>query len=126
MQSQRTLPAPLFTSSARWPIANDGVQPMPRMPWSSRISGSCVLRNSSHVSHTCPSSCGMYWRGSSQIGHAAGGASLGGYCVPQALQTYVVNVRAALPDVSARSRSATHSTCGVCGNMSTGRARTRR
>jgi hypothetical protein len=38
----------------------------------------------------------MYWRGSSQIGHAAGGALLGGYCVPQALQTKLVNARAAL------------------------------
>ena len=86
MQSQSTLPALLSTSSARWPIANDGMQPMPRMPWSSRMSASCSARNSSNVSQTWPSSCGTYCRGSSQIGHAAGGSSLGGYCVPQALQ----------------------------------------
>ena len=45
-----------------------------------------AARTTSEASQRCPSSCGMYCRGSSQIGHAAGGSSLGGYCVPQALQ----------------------------------------
>src|ERR687886_525997 len=39
MQSQRTFPAGDETSSARWPIANDGSQPIPVRPGSSsRIS----------------------------------------------------------------------------------------
>ena len=60
LQSQSTLPALLLTSSARWPIAKRGVQPMPRMPWSSLMSASCSSRNSSSVSQAWPVSCGMY------------------------------------------------------------------
>src|SRR6185437_4045855 len=96
MQSQRTLPASLRTSRARWPIAKLGSQPMPRMPASSRISALWPSRSSRHDSQTCPSSCGMYCRGSSQIAHAPGGSSLGGYCVPQALHTQVVATRVRL------------------------------
>ena len=40
MQSQSTFPAALFTSSARWPIANDGFIPTPSTPVSSRTSAS--------------------------------------------------------------------------------------
>src|SRR3954451_22124474 len=53
------------------------------------MSASCSSRNSSSVSHVCPVSCGMYCRGSSQIGQAPGASSAGGYCVPQALHRYV-------------------------------------
>jgi len=79
-------------SSARWPIAKDGEQPIPRIPPSSRMSARCSERNASHVVQPCPSS-GTYWRGSSQIGQAAGGCSDGGYCVPQATHTKVAIAR---------------------------------
>ena len=70
MQSQRTLPPARSTRSARWPIANRGAQPMPRIPWSSRTSASWPARNSLRSIQRWPLSCGTYWRGSSQIGHA--------------------------------------------------------
>ena len=85
---------------------------MPRMPWSSRISALCSSRNALHSTHCCPSSCGMYWRGSSQIGQAPGGSSA----------RRVLRPARFAEERSQRSSSATHSTCGVCGNMSTGRA----
>ena len=96
MQSQSTLPALLLTSSARWPIAKrrraadaeDAVV----------VADVCLVarRGTRRTSATPgPSSCGTYWRGSSQIGHAPGGSSLGGYCVPQALHRYV-GIRRAL------------------------------
>ena len=118
-QSQSTLPALLLTSSARWPIAKRGVQPMPRMPWSSRMSASCSSRNSSSVSHAWP---GVVRDVLARV--LADRAGAGRLLARRVL-------RAAGPTQVRRhqdraSSSATHSTCGVCGNMSTGRARTRR
>jgi hypothetical protein len=40
---------------------------------------------SSSVTHSCPPG-GTYCRSSSQMGQVAGGASLGAYCIPQAVQ----------------------------------------
>jgi hypothetical protein len=37
------------------------------------------------VVQVCPPG-GTYWRSSSQMMHCAGGASVGAYCIPQAVQ----------------------------------------
>src|SRR5260370_960414 len=87
IQSQSTFPCGCCTSSARSPIANEGVVPIPISP------GSCS-RNSlrkpscciwARVVHCCPLAP-TYWRSSQQIGHASGGCSLGANCVPHVLQ----------------------------------------
>src|ERR1700704_4120072 len=86
MQSQRMLPCGVQTSSARCPMANLGVVPMPIRPgsyWRNPLW--CEIRKRSSVVHDCPSG-GRYWRSSSHTGHRAGGTSLGGYCVPQVEQ----------------------------------------
>src|SRR5436305_5966305 len=86
MQSQRMLPSGVHTSSARCPMANLGVVPMPIRPgsyWRNPLW--CEIRRRSSVVHDCPSG-GMCWRSSSHTGQCAGGASLGGYCVPQVEQ----------------------------------------
>ena len=84
MQSHRMLPSGVHSSSARCPMANFGCVPMPMRPGSYwRKPLRCEILSRSSVVHDCPSG-GMYWRSSSHTGHWAGGASLGGYCVPQA------------------------------------------
>ena len=86
MQSQRIFPSGVQSSKARWPIANLGCVPIPMSPgsyWRNPLW--CEILSRSSVVHDWPSG-GMYWRSSSQTGHWAGGASVGGYCVPQALQ----------------------------------------
>src|SRR6201747_2987686 len=86
MQSHRMLPSGVHTSSARCPMANLGVVPMPIRPgsyWRNPLW--CEIRKRSSVVHDCPSG-GMCWRSSSHTGQCAGGTSLGGYCVPQVEQ----------------------------------------
>src|SRR5215470_3825901 len=83
MQSHRMLPSGVHNSSARCPIANLGVVPMPIRPgsyWRNPLWW--VIRSRANVVHDCPSG-GMNWRSSWHTGHWAGGVSLGGYCVPQ-------------------------------------------
>ena len=75
--------------------------------------------NAVHSTHCWPSSCGMYWRWSSQIGHAPGGSSPGGYCVPHALHRKVVNRVPAAP----RTRRA--ACAGTCRPASRARAGSR-
>jgi hypothetical protein len=86
MQSQRTFPPGARTSSARWPIAKLGSQPIPTRPGaSSRISARWSRRSSSSVVQRWPSHP-TYWRSSSQTGHRGGGSSLSANCVPQVTQ----------------------------------------
>src|SRR5215207_10208525 len=85
-QSQSRLPAPNGTSSARWPIANDGVVPIPTSSPCSRIAFACVDASSASVVHCWPVAAGTYWRQSVQIGQDGGGLSAAGNCVPHALQ----------------------------------------
>src|SRR3954469_24524681 len=86
-QSQSRLRSPNGTSSARWPMANFGSVPMPVSSRCGRTALVCSARSSASVVHCCPPS-GTYWRSSSQIGHAGGGASESGYWTPQATQMY--------------------------------------
>jgi len=86
MQSQRTFPSGVHKSSARCPMANLGVVPMPMIPgsyWRNPLW--CEILSLSSVVHDWPSG-GMNWRSSLHTGQWAGGASLGGYCVPQVEQ----------------------------------------
>src|SRR2546430_2448171 len=86
MQSHNTLPCDVRMRSARWPMANDGCVPTPMMPGSySRYALKCRAPSALSVVQLCPVG-GTYWRSSSQIVHSAGGFSLGGYCMPQAVQ----------------------------------------
>ena len=85
-QSHITLVSPERTSSARWPMAKDGDVPMPMRPgacW--RNAEKCVRRIASSVVQDCPSGF-AYCRSSWQIAQPEGGASEGGYCVPQVVQ----------------------------------------
>src|SRR5476649_810504 len=89
-QSHSTLPPLVRSSSARWPIANFGSEPMPRTPGSySRQTFLWLCESCSSVVQLCPPG-GTYCRSSSQMTHCAGGKfgflSLGGYCMPQAVQ----------------------------------------
>src|SRR5712691_1269403 len=87
MQSHKTFPLGVQTTSARWPMANDGCDPMPMSPGSyCRYELKCVAASTDSVVHFCPPA-GTYWRSSSQIAQLCGGALLGAYCVPQAVQT---------------------------------------
>src|SRR3954451_3783317 len=86
-QSQSRFRSPNGTSSARWPMPNFGSGPMPVSSRCGRTALLCSGRSSASVVHCCPLS-GTYWRSSSQIGHAAGGASESGYWTPQATQMY--------------------------------------
>jgi hypothetical protein len=80
------LPSPNGTSSARWPIANDGVVPIPTSSPCSRIVFSWSAASSASVVHCCPVAAGTYWRQSVQIGQDSGGVSASGNWVPHALQ----------------------------------------
>src|SRR5712691_10069298 len=87
MQSHKTFPLGVQTKSARWPIANDGCDPMPMSPGSyCRYELKCVAASTGSVVHFCPLA-GTYCRSSSQIAQLCGGTLLGAYCVPQAVQT---------------------------------------
>ena len=86
MQSHNTLPPSVRTSSARWPMAKDGCEPMPMMPVSYSWKPFMWLCDSaSSVVQVWPRG-GTYCRSSSQMRHCAGGCALSGYCVPQAVQ----------------------------------------
>jgi len=84
--SHSTLPCGVSTKSARWPMAKCGCAAMPISPsscWRKELK--CVRPRLSNVVHPCPVG-GTYCRSSWQIGHCGGATSLGGYCVPQAVQ----------------------------------------
>ena len=86
MQSQSTFPSGARTSSARWPMAKLGSQPMPTRPGpSSRMSARWSRRSSSSVVHRWPSQP-TYWRSSSQTGQRGGGSSLSANWLPQVTQ----------------------------------------
>src|ERR1700674_3455092 len=86
MQSHSTLPPPVRSSSARWPMAKAGSVPMPITP------GSCCRKplrwpaaSAGKVGEVCPCG-GTYCRSSSQMTQHAGAVSVGAYWVPQAVQ----------------------------------------
>ncbi len=86
MQSHRTFPLGVQTTSARWPIANCGCVPMPITPdsyW--RYELKCPAVRAASVVQVCPRG-GTYCRSSSQITHCRGATLLGVYWVPQAVQ----------------------------------------
>src|SRR6516225_8445167 len=86
MQSHSTLPAGVRARIARCPMPNAGVVSMIVSPVASRRNLLlCVSRSFSSVVQDCPD-VGTNCRSSVQIGHVPGGASEGGYCVPQAVQ----------------------------------------
>ncbi len=116
MQSQSTLPASLVTSSARWPIAKRRL--------------AADAEDAVVVAHVClvaveellpldPHLAGVV---RNVLARVLADRALGG----RRRRRRVLR-SARLAEVrrhgSDRSSSATHSTCGVCGNMSTGRAR---
>ena len=86
MQSHKTFPLGVQTTSARWPIANCGCVPMPITPgpyW--RYELKCPAVRAASVVQVCPRG-GTYCRSSSQITHCRGATLLGVYWVPQAVQ----------------------------------------
>src|SRR5918993_1385305 len=86
MQSQSTLPLGVLARIARCPIPNDGVVSIVISPGARRRNLLlCDVRRSSRVVQDCPEA-GTNCRSSLQIGHASGGDTEGGYCVPQAVQ----------------------------------------
>src|SRR3954454_4991700 len=85
MQSHSTLESPNGTSSARWPIANDGSVPMPTSSCSSRIAFVWSAASYSSVVQRWPSRP-TYWRWSVQIGHDGGGRSDSANWVPHVTQ----------------------------------------
>src|SRR5215831_20649783 len=86
MQSHKIFPLGVQTSSARWPMANDGCVPMPINPGSCcRNELKCPAAKASSVVQVCPRG-GTYCRSSSQIAHWRGATSLGLYCMPHAVQ----------------------------------------
>ena len=86
MQSHSTLPRGVRTRIARCPMANAGVVSMVVSPGARRRNVlAYVLRSPSSVVQLCPAA-GTNCRSSMQTGQIAGGASDGGYCVPQAVQ----------------------------------------
>src|ERR1700687_4140278 len=86
MQSHRAFPPGVQTISARCPIAKDGCVPMPITPGSCwRYELKCPAASAAGVVQVCPRG-GTYCRSSSQIVQLRGGALLGAYCVPQAVQ----------------------------------------
>src|SRR3954451_14422286 len=84
-QSHRRFEPANGTSSARWPIANFGVVPMPTSLPSRSIVFSWSRCSAARVVHCWPSG-GTYWRGSTQIGHSGGGSSRSANWVPHATQ----------------------------------------
>ena len=86
MQSHRMLPCGVRRSCARWPMPKAGnVMIEIRLGSSSRQAFMLRLASVSSVVQLWPGG-GTYCRSSSQIGQAAGGLSLGAYCVPQVVQ----------------------------------------
>src|SRR5262249_6387816 len=86
MQSHKTFPLGVQTTSARWRIANCGCIPMPITPGSYwRYELKCPAVRAARVVQVCPRG-GTYCRSSSQITHCRGATLLGGYWVPQAVQ----------------------------------------
>src|SRR5262245_56153395 len=86
MQSHKTFPLGVQTTSARWPIANCGCVPMPITPGSYwRYELKCPAVRAASVVQVCPRG-GTYCRSSSQITHCRGATLLGVYWVPQAVQ----------------------------------------
>src|SRR4051794_6389123 len=77
--------SPNGTSSARWPIANDGSVPIPTSSPSSRIAFVWSAASSSSVVQRWPSRP-TYWRWSVQIGHDGGGRSDSANWVPHVTQ----------------------------------------
>src|SRR5215475_5027379 len=77
MQSHKTFPLGVQTTSARWPIANCGCVPMPitlASYW--RYELKCPAVRAASVVQVCPRG-GTYCRSSSQITHCRGATSLG-------------------------------------------------
>src|SRR6516165_4618573 len=86
MQSHKTFPLGVQTTSARWPIANCGCVPMPITPASYwRYELKCPAVRAASVVQVCPRG-GTYCHSSSQITHCRGATLLGVYWVPQAVQ----------------------------------------
>src|SRR5262249_37811335 len=86
MQSHKTFPLGVETTSARWPIANCGCVPMPITPgsyWRDELK--CPPVRAAGVVQGFPRG-GTYCRSSSQISHCRGATLLGVYWVPQAVQ----------------------------------------
>src|SRR6516225_1800321 len=109
MQSHKTFPSPVQTTSARWPMANCGCVPMPITPGSCwRYALKYPAASAASVVQVCPRG-GTYCRSSSQMTHCRGAASLGAYWVPQAVQmnasiSPVRNMRALCGLIIDRSR----------------------
>jgi hypothetical protein len=86
MQSHSMLPCGVRRSWARWPMPNAGWVVIEIRPGSSsRMAFMQRLASVSSVVQLWPAGT-TYCRSSSQIGHTAGGLSLGAYWVPQVLQ----------------------------------------
>src|SRR5437762_14322283 len=86
MQSHSTLPTGVRARISRCPMPNAGVVSMVVSPVARRRNLLLyAFRNRSSVVQDWPDA-GTNCRWSMQIGHAPGGASEGGYCVPQAVQ----------------------------------------
>ena len=86
MQSHRMLPCGVRSSCARWPMPKAGKVVIEiRLGSSSRQAFMLRLASVSSVVQLWPAGV-TYCRSSSQIGQAAGGFSLGAYCVPQVVQ----------------------------------------
>ena len=82
----QTFPLGVQTTSARWPMAKGGCVPMPITPGSYwRYELKCPAARAASVVQVCPRG-GTYCRSSSQIAQCCGGALLGVYWVPQAVQ----------------------------------------
>src|SRR4051812_21475091 len=86
MQSHSTFESPNGTSSARWPIANDGSVPIPTSSCSSRIAFVWSAASSSSVVQRWPSRP-TYCRWSVQIGHDGGWSSRSANWAPHVTQT---------------------------------------
>ena len=86
MQSHSTLPAGVRARIARCPMPNAGVVSIVVRPVARRRNLLlCAFRRPSNVVQDWPDA-GTNCRSSVQIGHELGGASEGGYCVPQVVQ----------------------------------------
>src|SRR5215475_16209905 len=86
MQSHSTLPAGVCARIARCPMPNAGVVSIVVSPGARRRNLLlCALLSRSSVVQDWPDA-GTNCRASVQIAHAPGGASLGAYWVPQAMQ----------------------------------------
>src|SRR5262249_45362088 len=86
MQSHKTFPLGVQTTSARWPIANCGCVPMPITPgsyWRDGLQGPAIWAASGvHVWAAGGAECRSFL----QISHCRRATLLGVYWVPQAVQ----------------------------------------